>query len=277
MIGDVVLEQPPLRLKHCRHGPFLYFASDAYVGRSLDLYGEYSEGEIALLPRFVQPGQTVLDLGANIGCHTVAMAKIVGAGGTVVAFEPQRIVFQILCANVALNGLMNVHAHCAAIGRQPGRILVPPIDYGRTNNFGGLSLGEWQKGETVPVATVDMLALKECHFIKIDIEGMEGDALAGAAATIARARPLLYVENDRPDKSAALVDQLFMLGYRVYWHTPPLYAPDNFFARGDNVFGPVRSFNVLCIPRERQDITLDLTEVRSSAEPHPALTPPPAR
>jgi hypothetical protein len=76
---------------------------------------------------------------------------------------------------------------------------------------------------------------------------MEGEAIAGAEQTIQRFRPVLYVENDREEKSAALIGQLFSLGYRLYWHMPPLFNPKNFFGASENVFGPRYSGNMLGI------------------------------
>src|SRR5260370_1945855 len=58
-------------LKACRYGHMLYNIHDVYVGRSLDLYGEFSEGEVGLFRRLVKPGDLVLDVGANIGPHTL--------------------------------------------------------------------------------------------------------------------------------------------------------------------------------------------------------------
>jgi len=53
--------------------------------------------------QLVQPGWSILDIGANMGAHTIALARLVGPTGKVLSFEPQRIIFQALCANVALN------------------------------------------------------------------------------------------------------------------------------------------------------------------------------
>src|ERR1700722_8284406 len=96
-------EQPPVRLKCCRHGPFMYNINDEYIGRALDIYGEFSELENTLFQSLIKPGMTVLDIGANIGVHTVNFAKAATPLGKVIAFEPQRIIYQMLCGNVALN------------------------------------------------------------------------------------------------------------------------------------------------------------------------------
>src|SRR5207249_4297202 len=74
----------------------------------------------------------------------------------------------------------------------------------------------------VPVVRVDDLQLRACHFFKLDVEGMERQALLGAADTVRRFRPLLYVEDDRQDRSAELRACIQGLGYELYVHTPPL-------------------------------------------------------
>jgi hypothetical protein len=79
---------------------------------------------------------------------------------------------------------------------------------------------------------------------------METEALCGATATIQRFRPILYVENDRKARSAELIGLIQLLGYRLYWHFPPLYRPDNFRDDQENIFGNTISVNMLCIPAE---------------------------
>jgi FkbM family methyltransferase len=237
------------RVKECRYGMMVYNVNDAYIGRSLHEYGEFSQGEVDLFQQMVKPGMTVLEVGANIGAHTVWLAQAVGRNGTVVAFEPQRILFQTLCANLALNSITNVQCYWAAVGKAPGQIVVPPLDYARANNFGALSLGGHPYGEFVPVATIDGLNLTHCHVLKIDVEGMEQEVLEGAVQLIAAFAPLLYVENDRVEKSASLIRFIDSLGYNMYWHTPMYFSPQNFAGNSVNVFGGVVSKNMLCLPK----------------------------
>jgi FkbM family methyltransferase len=236
------------RQKACRYGQMLYNVNDMYVGRSLDLYGEFSEAEVELFRRLVRPGDLVLDIGANIGAHTVFFSRQVGPAGRVLAFEPQRVVFQTLCANIALASALNVSCNHNAVGPERGQINVPVLDYARENNFGGLSLGG-TNGDVVPVLTIDSLDLPRCNFMKIDVEGMERAVLAGARGTIARFKPVLYVENDRAERSRELIRFIDGLGYAMYWHKPPLYNPRNFFGNPTNVFGQVISANMLCVHR----------------------------
>ena len=105
-------------------------------------------------------------------------------------------------------------------------------------------------GEPVPLITIDGLNLRDCQFIKLNIEGMETEALRGAAATIGRFRPILYVENDRQARSAPLIGLVQSYGYRLYWHLPPLWRADNFRADTEDIFGGKVSVNMICIPAE---------------------------
>jgi len=226
-------------VKQCRHGLMVYNRNDAYVGRSLELYGEFSQGESKLFEQIVRTGDVVIEVGANIGAHTVHLAQLAEPAGRVHAFEPQRLVFQTLCANLALNSVKNTHCYLQGVGSTEGTLPVPPIDYERPGNFGGISLGgdaprrsarKDAAPEVVPLVMLDRVfaGLARLRFLKVDVEGMEIDVLLGGRELILRTRPVLYVENDRPAKSEALVAYLSSLGYDLYWHTPRLYNPDNY-------------------------------------------------
>lgn len=230
-------------------GPMWVFSSDVYVSRSLALYGEYCAAEANVFRQLVKPGQTVVEAGANIGSHSVLLARLC-APGPVFAFEPQRRVFQVLCTNLTINGVRNAHAYPEALGAEDGEALIPEMDFTAPGNFGGISLGARPGGVALPVRVrrLDALGLEALHFLKIDVEGWEGSVLAGATATIHRHRPLLYVENDRSEKQGALIAQIAALGYRLYWHVAPLYRPDNPNRVAEDVFGNVASLNMLCVP-----------------------------
>jgi FkbM family methyltransferase len=273
MNAPPLMDSGHIRLRQCRHGVMLYLVTDLYVGRSLDRYGEFSEAEVDLLRQLIRPGWTVLEIGAHIGSHTVPLAKATGPHGAVHAFEPQRVLFQILCANVALNALSNVYTHHAAVGREAATTTVPRIDYTKPQNFAGVALGGWSEGERVPVLTIDSLNLPVCDLVKIDVEGMEGDVIAGAEQTIRRFRPVLYVENDRQEKSATLIRQLLALDYRLYWHRPPLFNPHNHFGATENVFGRVASGNMLGV---HASVSQDVQGLREIAAPEDSGHSPPA-
>ncbi len=253
----------PYRLKKCRHGNFLYNQQDRYIGRSLDAYGEYVDEEIRLLIAMIGPGDFVVEAGANMGADTVPLARRVGPTGHVLAIEPQRIVHQLLCANIALNGLVNVTTPWCAVGAATGEAVVPPIDYGQSQNFGGVALRTEGAGERVPVVPIDQFELMACALLKIDVEGMEQDVLRGAHATIKRFKPILYIENNAGSKSPPMIRHVLDLGYHLFWHTPSLFNPRNFAGNAQDIFGDVRSCNMLCVPpgHAKQGVTENLRPV----------------
>ncbi len=134
-------------LKQCRHGPLLLLREDTYIGRSLDLYGGFSELKAVLFAQIVRAVDVVLEVGSNIGAYTVHLARLVGANGCVYAYEPQRVIFHLLCANVALNSPFSVYTHHAGVGSSAGELHVPPLNYAAANNLGGLSLSLEKRGD----------------------------------------------------------------------------------------------------------------------------------
>ncbi len=246
-----------MALKPCRHGLFAYNVHDTFVGRSLDRYGEWGEAELALLGLLLEPGQVVIDVGANVGTHTLFFAARVGPTGQVIALEPQRSVYYTLCANVALNGLSQVTCLEAAASRARTTIELPALDPGAPANFGGVSALGPHRGPTrrVEALPLDELGLAQCALIKVDVEGMEADVVEGARDTIARARPALFLECNQPGGNRALLSLIEEIGYRAYWHFAPYYSPTNFFGETENVFEAHGiEANLLCAPA---DVAID--------------------
>jgi FkbM family methyltransferase len=172
--------------------------------------------EIMLLSRvlaLLDSHATVIDVGANFGTYTLGLAPTVGPLGKIHAFEPQRIIFNMLAGSIALNSLTNVYCHNVAIGGHKGSIEVPQFDYSMPLNFGSIEFGAEQceqltqnrmhdpeRVEHVPVVTIDSFSFKRVDLMKIDAEGMELEVLAGAHHTIQRCRPVLYVEFVKVDR-----------------------------------------------------------------------------
>lgn len=116
--------------------------------------------------------------------------------------------------------------------------------------------------------SIDSLGLHACHLIKADVEGMEAAVLRGARRTIGQHRPVLYLENDRPAGHRELVATILALGYRIWWHTPLLFNPQNFAGNPQDVFPGVASFNLICLPQERRPNMQGAVELRSADDPH---------
>jgi FkbM family methyltransferase len=279
-ISDLTLA-PNVRLVEGRHGRFFVLASDTFISRSLIAYGEWTESEFELMHQVLQPNHHVVDIGANIGSHTVPFAKTVSQGGLVLAFEPQPRIFQLLAANVTINGLTNVRLFPAGCSAQPGVIRVPEIDYRPDNNYGGMKLDSFRSTKVVdaskprtlgqPVQLLpldDVYDLNQLQLIKIDVEGMELDVLRGAERAIRRFRPILYVENEFAESSEPLLRHLFDLDYILYWHTVLLFSSRNFRSNPENIFSKIMCVNVLCIPRESKSEIRGMKKVVDATE-HP--------
>jgi FkbM family methyltransferase len=254
-----------------RDGYFLVNRNDVYIGRALEIYGEYNGLEGGFLKRLIKPGDHVVEVGANIGAHTVGLAKAVGAQGRVSVFEPQRACYGLLQSQIALNQLDNVFAYNSAVGRERGQLWLPSVNYFKPGNFGAVKLSRDQtpNSEAAGVVTLDEhFGDQPCALIKIDVEGMEEDVIRGGLDLIRNRRPLLYVENDL-EKSKSLVSLLLELGYRIWWHIPMLFNADNFYGNSQNAYGGTASFNMFCCQGDHEAAN-GLVEIKSPDDPHPA-------
>lgn len=264
--GQYLLRTPKIAVKQGRHGYFCFAQADTVIGRSLSMYGEWGEGEIELLRRMVRKGDVVLDVGANIGTHAVPMAEAVGEKGVVYAFEPQRHVYHLLCANVALNGIENVIAYRTAVGAEPGTITVPIRPINECRNIGNTNIENTDQGEPVPLATIDQLDLQRCDLIKVDVEGMEKAVLLGASSTIKKSDPIIYVENNIEENSTEVIGCLQELGYKCWWHLEDYFNDDNFYEERHNIFSDVArlEINLLCMAKgspPKLDSLIEVTDV----------------
>jgi FkbM family methyltransferase len=234
----------------------LFSDHDAYVGRALGLYGEYSEVETRFLRSCINPGDIVIEAGANIGALTVPMALQAGPTGMVFAFEPQRTTYYALCGNVFLNNLKNTFCFQRALGDEPGVTMIPDIDYDFAGNYGAFSISEETAFDKIPnklpveINRLDDFGIQGCNLLKVDVEGMEMSVLKGAIRTIQEYKPMLYVENDRNDKRDELRQWVEALGYECWQHFPPHYSPDNYRRCEENIFGKCVSANLFAYHKD---------------------------
>ncbi len=258
-----------------RHGPCLVNTQDVYVGQAIAAYGEYGEIEMNFMQLLVQAGRDAVEVGANMGSHTVPLARLVAANGRrLMAVEPQPVVFQNMCANVALNRLLNVHTENCACSDAPGWLSFDLPDYTATGNFGGVTMNPLlaqapaqgavqaaalagrQRVRSVPLD--DLLDDSwDVGFLKIDVEGFEQQVLQGARNTLARHRPIIYLENDRVEKSRALIEWLWAAEYKLWFHLPQLFNPQNFAQETQNIYGNMISVNMIAVPNE---VPVDINE-----------------
>lgn len=242
------MKLPRIARVECDGFDFSIFATDDFISLAVFREGTWERlvhATSALLLRgFNAP--VVVDVGANIGLFTVPVASLIGAvGGKLIAFEPQRIVFQQLCANVFANRLDCVWAYNQAVGDHLGAVELPKIDYSKAKNIGAFSLDEnlqrlrgleegldRSRTERIELTTLDAIPIDgPVRLLKIDVEGMELKVLRGAKQLLEHHGfpPILFEawENDAfAEMRQALFDEITSLGYR----TTRLGA-DNFLAQ----------------------------------------------
>jgi methyltransferase, FkbM family len=213
---------------------------------------------------FIRRGDVVLDIGANVGAHSVFFSHLAGRSGRVVSFEPLRVNLDSLRSLLARRGRYeNVDVVEAAVGNpdsgtHTATIRVPGADFTQAS-LAAQSAGSWHgqvevRSVECPITSVDrcpvVRALPNVSFVKLDVEGAELLALKGAAATIARHRPLIYCEVYRKWTEAfgygpsELMDLAGTLGYRearvivdgkIRAHVVGAPIPDTWFTSSSDV------------------------------------------
>lgn len=252
-----------LTIKKCRHGLFAYNINDTFIGRSLDLYGEWCEPEMTTLGSLLEPRDIVIDVGAYIGTHSVFFAQKVSQGGLVYAVEPQRPSFNLLCANVELNNLTNVVCINKIATNEHKIINIPLLDPNSPQNFGALRISRFENGYPTESITLDDLKLGRCRLIKIDIEESEEKVIAGAIKLIKKCKPILYLENNTVERSEKIIKTVDRLGYRAFWHIFNYYNPHNFFKEKNNIFAQFQpEANLLCFPKKAKLNLTGFVEVK---------------
>ena len=214
-----------------RYGEMSYYDEDPTIGRCLELYGEYTHVEILFMQYFTDVGSCVVDVGANIGTHTLGVCETVGH---VIAIEPDPGNHKLLLKNT--EGRENVTCMNIAISNCQGRTDTR-FNYGKS---------KLRHGSTIPYTTIDMLDLP-ANLIKIDVEGMELPVLQGASNTIDTHRPILLVEMQDVTTYSKTFDYLKLKDYYMYWLPVSTYHAENFKGNTEDVFGPKHGvINWLC-------------------------------
>ena len=193
------------------------FPDDIGCSRMLREYGEYSKLELALIESFLSPDSIVLDVGAHIGALTIPISRMCKK---VFAVEPQAEVVEVLKKNLTLAGVTNVEIFPFALGFENSQKSYTPNPY----SMGSIRM-EDTGDRSAQVVPLDDLGL-ESTFIKIDVEGMELEVLAGGQKTIAKHRPYLFAE--RTPGNSDLLAGFSLLNYTSCLMDLPVYTPNNF-------------------------------------------------
>jgi FkbM family methyltransferase len=176
-------------------GPLTAFAGD-FATRQIEQFGAHTRNEVALLQSFVKAGDLIYDVGAHIGTFAIPLALAAGENGQVIAIEADMESFALLRQNLVSLGLQSrVTAHPGVAGGCGARYRRVRVDRHTSATY----FMPDAEGAAMPAIILDDLQdrsepRRRVAVIKIDVEGMELAVLRSAERTIARDRPVLYVE-----------------------------------------------------------------------------------
>lgn len=201
---------------------------DSLDGMGLVKYRRFEEVETELIEKYLRPGDSVIDIGAHIGYHTLTMARRVGNNGVVWAFEPHPETFALLKKNIEANGYHNVRMAQQAVSDQVG---VSPMSVSdeEGNVFGSVAYnlrGSGMHSVMVRTTTLDDFfyqIVSPISFIKMDVEGYEDKVLKGMVNVLKRNPDLKMLMEFCPLQLAwagtspqELLKRLLQLGFTIY-------------------------------------------------------------
>ena len=233
------------------------------------LYG-WDVRELRFLRRFLQPGMTVLDIGAHHGLYAILASHLVAPSGRVIAFEPSPRIARRLRWHLALNRASRVEVEPCAVAASKSRmeLFIPTsgVDTIASLRRPGLGKGRSRSVVVDVVALDDFAAARQVaniDLIKLDVEGAEMDVLAGARAVMRLTQPCwLFEALDSTAESwgnsgRTLVDRFAELGHALFEFTPEgrlqPHAPRDVYPLDSNC-------NLLAVPVQRLALVAPLLE-----------------
>ena len=172
---------------------------DEWIQQNVFFFGVYDPVNIQFLKKNLNPGDTFIDVGANVGCFSLVAARELGPNGRVIAFEPITIVADRLEENILLNGFKNIKLERKAIYSKETTL---SFFIASQENLGMSSIkhhdtesGNIQEAEAIRLDKyLENNDTGNISMIKIDIEGAEIPAIRGMQKTIQKHQPILMVE-----------------------------------------------------------------------------------
>ena len=196
------------------------------------------EDDLQVVRHLIEPGDHVVDVGANFGFYTAYLSERVGRDGAVTSFEPIPRTFDLLAYNVRKLPLANVRLFNCGVSDHDGsaKMGIPQFDSGVDNYYQATLVGPDSSSafsQQVPVElkTLDsVFAGSKLAFLKIDVEGHELHAIGGARRLIQESRPALMIEvsgdpDDRNSNAFELSQRLQANGYAAYWYDGQMLRP----------------------------------------------------
>jgi FkbM family methyltransferase len=197
--------------------------NDTGISRELAVYGVHEHNSTEEVKRVIKPGMKILEVGANIGYYALLETKLAGSGGHLYAMEPSPFNFDLLSRNLELNKLSNFDLYRTAAGSINGKARF--LLSGKSNLSSFIERDDLS-GEVTEVDVIkldDFLKDKNVDFIRMDVEGFEGEILNGAKNILSSVnKPKLFfieVHSDlllkKGSSCSEIVNFLFSYGYEI--------------------------------------------------------------
>ncbi|MEM8558298.1 MAG: FkbM family methyltransferase [Bacteroidota bacterium] len=266
-----------------RNGMWLQVPLSDFVGRAVYYFGDLDPKVTWVLRRLLRPGDTVLDIGANLGLVSHYAAGLVGPRGQVHAFEPQPRLVALMEASMRANRLGNLRIHHLGLGEEAGDLdlFIPSHNYGAASFV--VEAGATGERVRVPVvnasAYFERVGIGTVRLVKMDVEGFEPTVLRGAAAFFDRVGPhAVLLELNRAGHHGGNDEAVQILqGQGYVFYNLPRHALSNFVTRSGG--GNGWSHDVLAVHRSHVaevEQRLPVRGVSTQQSMSPVLHPIPA-
>ena len=234
MIKRILREYIPLKVmllfskngeivKNIQGGKMILNLNDVGISRELACYGVHEANSTAEVKKIITPGMKILEVGANIGYYAIMETRLAGQTGHLYAMEPSPFNFDMLTRNLKLNGIENYNLYNTAAGEINGKAKF--LLSGRSNLSTFIERDDLT-GEEVDVDVVrleDFMQDKKVDFIRMDVEGYEGEILKGAEGSLASGNKPKYffieihseLLHKKDSSCKDIVDFLAKYGYEV--------------------------------------------------------------
>jgi FkbM family methyltransferase len=194
---------------------------NGFLDKQIYAYKKYEVHILEEMMKNIHRGMTVLDVGANIGHHSLFMSRLVGATGKVIALEPMLAMREQFEKSIALNSITNINIEPLALGEKESTETIY-INKGSVASSSIVNTSKGDTEETIHVVTLDSLSLAP-SFMKIDVEGYEYFALQGGEETVAQQHPVIlleyspiYYRKSNPSHSKDIITFLRRHNYSIF-------------------------------------------------------------
>jgi FkbM family methyltransferase len=246
-----------------------------YIFESIRDFAYFSPQEIIFLKQFIDSDDTVIEIGTNIGCHTIPLSSN-NPNGEYYCFEPQKHIYYYLTKNITMNGRTNVTAFNFGLGNNNKTIYYDKIIL-HENNSGAFCLSQIgasdEKGDNkfeLDIKNINCIEsikhLTKLKLIKMDVESMEYEILVTMKDIITKFNPIIFVEYSS-DTFQDMCVFLNNLGYKIYWFNTCNYQYNMFKCINDNkpyrCNGklPLGDINIICFHNSYTNIPTYLEEI----------------